>query len=237
MWVARLPIEPVAALSALRTTPGIEAGEHDGQTWLRGRDLNESLQTALSKLPLLERYDELPDSVLRPTGRLVPTGRLPEISWRPIAEFAEPVLPPAALAGRTTARCAMTLIRSMIERPANLLVLPLVALVEFAATAPNVRLHACRFAVDDSGRAVVHGTPLPPVPGQRYVEEHGVTVPSGWALSPQMPASIVATTMQLDAGDVAMFAEDGSHEVIKTHQFVRLTRSAVRKSLEHQQRV
>jgi hypothetical protein len=233
-WAVRVPLPHIAALGRLRTCFGIDAAPAPGDdaVWLRGRDLDESLEQALRALPLAERFQVLDDGRLCPADGVVPTGRLPELDWRPLGDVIRPTLPTPALAGRAASKCPLRLVRSAAERTPNVLLVAFDALAGWALHAPEVRLHACRFAVRADGLAVVHGEPLPPLAGRLFVKQHGVAAPAGWTWLPAIPAAVVAESLSLAEGDLVLLHADAPQERIAADQFVRATRSAVRNTRE-----
>ena len=68
---------------------------------------------------------------------------------------------------------------------------------------------------------------LPPLPGQRWVEQEGIAVPAGWTWTPAVEAALVRQVFGLAAGDVALWHADGAWERIAGDEFVRATRAAV----------
>jgi hypothetical protein len=100
----------------------------------------------------------------------------------------------------------------------------------YGVSAPQARLDRWRFALNDQGEAAVHGDPLPPLPGWRFVERGGVAIPVGLRMEPALAVPIVRTALQLDDGDIAILRSDG-HERIPAWGFVSATRAAIRASL------
>ena len=58
----------------------------------------------------------------------------------------------------------LRLVRSNVEKEANVLLVELRAWRNYAATAPRIRLLHLSFAVSDDGQVVIRGLPLPPLP-------------------------------------------------------------------------
>ena len=98
--------------------------------------------------------------------------------------------------------------------------------------APQVRLDRWRFAVAADGRVAVHGQPLPPLPGRRWVEQEGIAVPAGWTWTPAVEAALLRQVFGLAEGDVALWDVDGAWERIAADEFVRATRAAVRATVK-----
>jgi hypothetical protein len=103
---------------------------------------------------------------------------------------------------------------------------------DYAIRAPQVRLDRWQFAADEGGRVVIRGQPLPPLAGQRWVEQDGIAVPAGWWWSPPVEATIVRLVLGLEADDFALWQLDGTWERIGAARFVRASRTAVRATAE-----
>ena len=232
MWAVRLPLEQTAALGRLRTRSGIDAAGDDDAVWLRIAEADEQLAAELSGSSLTSCFELDDEDRLVPLGGRVPVARLPQLAWRPLPEFVAVSLPVAALAGRHPERAAIRLVRTDHVQQPNMLLTTIDAVVEYVAHAPEVRLQSGRFAVCADGRTVVQIDPLLPLQGERFVEQDGVALPAGWAVAPAVPAAIVATSIGLSAGDLAVLSSTGTVEVVAADQFVRLTRSAVRATRE-----
>lgn len=235
-WAARFERADAKAVGTLRLRPGLEVLEHEGSLWLRGEGSDDALDLALRKIPGAERFEVLPDGVLRPVGLRVPRGRLPDGVWTPLRGWL--VLEPqsGALAGATDAPAGLSVIRSAATADPNVLVLPLAAWCDWVLQAPEVRLRPLDFAADRQGRAVVRGTPLPPLAGERWVEGSGVAVPCGYAWTPALEAPALRAWLRLEPGDLALLAPDGGIDVVPAAAFVRARRAAVRATVEEGRR-
>lgn len=232
MWAVKLPSEQAAALGRLRTRSGIDAAADADGVWLRIAEQDEQLAAELSGVTLAACFEVDDENRLLPLGGRVPVARLPQLAWRPLAEFIAVSLPIAALGGRLPDRVPIGLVRTERVQQPNVLVTTVDELVEYVASAPEVRLQGGRFAACAAGRAVVQIDPLLPLPGERFVAQDGVAIPAGWAVAPAVPAAILAKSLRLLAGDLAILSSQGAVEVITEDQFVRLTRSAVRATRE-----
>ena len=98
----------------------------------------------------------------------------------------------------------------------------------YGATAPQVRLACWSFAANSTGLVLVRGTPLPPLPGTRFVETDGIAVPLGFAWSPAVPAAVLRRVFKLEKDDALLWTADGVRRRIAAGDWVRATRSAVR---------
>jgi hypothetical protein len=227
-WAVLLPPSAALAAGALRLRTDIEVRAHGQELWLRGPDLTDDLDRALRKLPGAERFTVGADQRLIPLGARVPTATLPDHGWRPLSAWLVPVPQPAALAGELSGRVELRLVRTDRERTASGLVTTLVDWVAYATTAPAIRLRPLRFAAAADDRVLVWGTPLPPIPGRRYVEAEGLALPAGYEWSPPVEPAVLRTLLGTQDGELALFDEEGSYERIDAGQFAQATRSAAR---------
>ncbi|HWE97184.1 MAG TPA: hypothetical protein VG269_24705 [Tepidisphaeraceae bacterium] len=229
-WAVRLPLDKAPVAASLRTWPGVLACETDSCLWLRGSHLTDELTLELRKLPGAERYTLLDDDSVTPIGARVPSGKLPDTGWQPLAAWIAPAPQPAALSGKLDRRAAMRLVRVGGEERASVLVTNMTAWAEYARSAPQVRLGPLRFAVAADGRALVRGIPLPSIAGTRYVEAEGIAIPCGFRPSPPIDPSVLRTRLGISPTDLALFHEDGSWERLDSNDFVGATRSSARAS-------
>lgn len=225
-WALRLPRVNAAALMPLRLAPGIELGEDGESLWLRSRRGDDTLRAALRALPAVARFDWLPENRLRPAGAWLGAERLPELQWYPLREWLRLAFPPARLPADTPPPVLLELVASSCERTANARLLLLDAWLEWARSAPTLRLGKLRFAASSEGHCLVLGSPLPPLPGRACVEEHGVVVPAGLAWRPAVPASLVRRVVGAPEGALVWWDEAGAR-VLGSELFVAATRTAI----------
>jgi hypothetical protein len=165
---------------------------------------------------------------------------LPAGPWTPLADWLDFELPAAAWPGELPERIALTLIRCSGNEEAaeaTLLLTSLSAWATYGRTAPRVRLDRWTFAVDGRSRVLVRGTPLPPLPGQRFVVSAGIAVPAGWRLEPDVDAQTVWDALRrekpgLSDGDLAVCFPDNAWEHVPGDSFVKADRSAIRLTAE-----
>jgi hypothetical protein len=226
-WVLRLPRANADALAPLRLHAGLELGEDGDALWLRGKRADDALRLALRGLPALERFDWLPDQRLRPAGDWLAARTMPDLRWTPLAEWLRPALPSARFPADAPPPVLLELVASTRERAANALLLPLDRWLEWALTAPELRLAQLRFAASADGRCLVLGAPLPPLPGRACVEDHGIVVPAGLAWRPAVPASLVRKVVGAPDDALVWWDETGAR-VLGAELFVSASRAAVR---------
>ncbi len=230
-WAMRLAANDAPSLAGLRLQPGLEVCAQHEEVWLRGTAPSESLDEKLACIPG-EHFAIVDDRLLVPRGKILPVAVLPEANWVAIRQWLEPAAPTAALPGHIPQRLAIRLVRCATPLPANALLTTADLWQQYAATAPGVRLRALRFAQAANGQVLIVGSPLPPLPGTRYVEVAGIALPAGFACEPAVDPAVLGRLLVLDAGDIALFNQEARYQRIAAEHFVRARRSAVRMSAE-----
>ena len=95
-----------------------------------------------------------------------------------------------------------------------------------------MRIERLRFAVTADGRVLVQGTPLPPIPGSRFVLHQGVAVPAGFAWHPAVGADVLSRRLGVSGDALVLWNVDETMTRLHTEQLIPATRSAVRATEE-----
>ena len=227
-WAITLAREDAATLSSLRLQSGIDVAEAGNAIWLRGQAGDEALQAKLASLPATSRFEWQASSQLRQLHERIPSARLPELSWQSLAAWLQGRLPVAALPAHEPVRMALRLVRSSDEHEPQLLLTTLEAFKRFVATAARVRLQRLHFAADADRNVLVRGTPLPPLPGQRFVLWGGVAVPAGFAWVPAVSVQVLAQKFGVPSDALILWNADGTITRLHSEQFVPVSPGALR---------
>jgi hypothetical protein len=227
-WAIRLLRSDAATLAALRLRSTLEVLETEDEIWLRGKSADEELNLKLSALPAQARYEWLPDNRLRPLGKMIPAAVLPSAPWQPLKSWLQAVFPPAALAGMDPVPVELRLVRSAGEHETNLLQTDMSEWSRYALTAPKVRLERLRFAVDNVGRVLVQGNPVPPLPGKRFVVHGNIAVPAGFAWTPAVSTPVLLRVFGGAESSLILWEEQGRFTRFSAEQFVPASRAAVK---------
>jgi hypothetical protein len=231
-WAVRLTSADVQHAVRLWRVPGVEVCAVERTVWLRGPEQNEALELRLRSLPGAERFSVLPDGQLCSPGALVPRGWLPPGPWVALNAWLVVEPPVASLAGRLAVSVPLHLVRAVEVAEPDAVLTDMVRWASYARTAPQVRLDRWLFTAADDGRVLVCGRPVPPIPGRCLVERQGVLTPAGWTWSPQVEPAIIRSVGGLQPGDLMLWHVDGRWERMPGEEFVRASRSAVRKTAE-----
>ncbi len=185
-WALRVPLKNVARAGCLRTVRGTEAAVVGDDVWFRGINLDDVLLPTLLAIADGPVFILVDDGRLTPVRHSVPTARLPLVEFASAAILLNPALPPAKLPQKTPQSTQLKLVRCDSERPAELWCGPTAEFRTWAETAPEIRLHACRYAVRSAEvpQTLVRGNPLPPLNGQLFWMAGKVALPLRWHWSP-----------------------------------------------------
>jgi len=226
-WAIRLAREDAASLAEMRPVAGLEVAAAGTEIWLRG-PANESLQAKLFRLPACARYELIPPNQLRPIDQRIPSNQLPELPWQPLNAWLQVESPVAAFPAQEPRAVSLRLVRSTVELEPELLLTSMEEFQRFAARAAQVRLDRLQFAANPAGSVLIRGTPLPPLPGQRFVLHGGVAVPAGFTWQPAVSDEVLARRFAVASEALVLWNEDGTLTRLHGEQFVAATRGAVR---------
>ena len=227
-WVIRLSRNEAATLAGLRLRSGLEVLEATDDIWLRSKSSDEELTAKLSAVPAVARYEWLPDDRLRPIGKLISTGVLPSGPWQPLQSWLQVTFPPAANLAMEPSRVALQLIRSAVEQEPTVLLTDISEWSRYSRTAAKVRLERLRFAVDNTGRVLIQGNPLPPLPGRRFAMYGGIAVPTGFSWAPEVSPAVLFRLFGGTESSLVLWEEQGTVTRLSAEQFVPASRAAVK---------
>lgn len=241
-WAVQMDRAKVSHLSRLRLRDGLRVCEENSQLWLRGV-YEESPDPAIRSLPG-QHFTIVDRNQLVPAGKRVPLGYLPATDWLPLREWLQVSVPVARWAKVTPPEVVLCLesvpplAASGDERLTNAphQIVPTAILVSaedwqaYADTAPQVRLKRLRFAASSNGKILAIGTPLPSLPGTRFIIDQGIAIPAGMRWCPAVDANVVRKVIGVTDCLVLWEATD-SWEMIPDDTFVAATRVAIRSTL------
>ena len=231
-WAICIGVEDASALAPLRLVSGVEIAVLGAELWLRGRALDEATAARLSALPGRGRFEWIGSDQLRRLDHRIPSERLPTASWQPLSEWLRVELPVAAIPAYLPPTVSLRLVRSVEERDPDLLLTTLEEFHRFILEAANVRLERLRFATSDDSRVLVHGAPLPPLPGRRFVLHQRVAVPAGFTWQPAVSAEVAARRFGASGDALVLWHEDNTITRFHTEQLIPVTRSGVAATLK-----
>jgi hypothetical protein len=208
--------------------PGLEVAELGDLLWVRGPGGEEEAASILALVPAARFFDLLAPDRLRPRGRLVPTARLPAARFLSLRSWLTLRVPSLALPGETKTGVELRLVPGRAPgRPSGndeLLLTDLEGFRRFLAHAPIHRLTPLVFTVNGESEVLVRGTPLPPIPGERYVLRNGIAIPAGWVWTPTVAPHVLRTWLGLAPSTLAVWRRDGTIGEVPPSAFSPATR-------------
>ena len=244
-WVGIISDTSLVPLGRIRTIPNLEAAR--GSDWLWVRNISQSRtkledELLINTVPWQERYHILDDILLRPVGSLIPTARLPRLSWLPLIDLLKPTLArplmPAHWPAPLPHPVSKVLSPLQAKQPEwakpEFLMVSSEDWLQFAETAPELRLKQLKFAQAARRFCLVGGQPLPPIPGT-YIYQYQQTLwPAGNL--PHQNSTLILWNQYLELGkdDLALIHADGTYELIPLPAWVPASRSAARLSVQPQ---
>jgi hypothetical protein len=229
-WAVCFPRSVAHTALPLRLHSGIEACDVGDALWLHGAGGFENIGQLLHRIPGLTAFIVNADNSITLTGKRIPTGKLPDGPWSAFNGIVTLRPQPAALPATISTKAPISILRSLREQEPGAMLMELRQWADYAVSAPRVRLDPLRFAVCSDGRVLVVGHPLPPVPGEYFINLGGLLIPCGYEWRPRLEPAILRRAMNLHADDMALFRADTSYERVRGESFVRATRSAARRS-------
>jgi len=245
-WAIRMSVRHLQRAGELRAWPSIEAADSGDVVWLRGDGLDSALQRTLAPIADGPVFQHAEDGRLTVFGNAVPTERLPNLNWQRLADFLQPVLPTARLTSVQLPRITLLLERSTDVQHEAVMVTDWKSFSNWANTAPEVRLHCCRFAVfheaaghdslnsDRVARVVIQGNPLPPLEGERYWLAGRVAVPLGYRWTPAVDVATLEASIrkqnERNAGPQSLWIWNGAKntiDVVEGTDLILVTRANV----------
>jgi len=211
-------------LGAVRTVPGWKAAIDDAGIWLKGPIDNGRSQIAIKSLPAKASYRADDKNRLFPEGKQTPVLVLENMEWLNLPDFLPVELPVSAMPAETPPAIAVRLTRTFDPEPAAALVVPIQVWTAYRKSAPQVRLRALRFAINNE-EALITGAPLPSLKGRTYWQHKNILIPSGYTFEPLIIGELVSGKVFPD--DLALMNPAGEIELIPALAFKSAERNSI----------
>lgn len=224
MFIALVKSNDLASLAPHRHRDGWKVAVHgDGTCFLKLPQSAEN-EEYFAHLPCLKRWTLDDRNRLTPPGKELPDALLPELAWLPLASL----LPITSTEIRENepffGHLGFSLIESSKEMDPSALLLPFHSFSTWAENAPFPRLSKIKYALCNSGQALITGPPLPPLAGQTFYRNHKLLIPSGYAL----PSFIRAEDLTRGNDQILLIDPDNTVHTIGSELFLPATRSSIR---------
>lgn len=213
--------------------------------WLRYPADSEKCRHAATTIPCEHFYSESGDLLIR-DGETVASARLPTLTWTPLKDFVQLILPKAGLAGRlqTKQLGVWELQRSSHERAVEAALYELEPLAAWLKGASNARTTPLRFCLARFGQVntanepseapllvFIIGTPLPPVNCIFLCRDERIFTPAGFQWEPNLDTTLVAQSFGLQTKQWLLWTTDYGWTTIFDDQCVPLSRATLRATL------
>lgn len=230
-WALCLSHRQAGTLAKLYDVRGVEIAELPELVWARGSGSENEIERILTLVPSSRFFEAFDDGRLRPRGRLLSTGRLPDARWMPLHEWLSFRVPTPGLPAELSRGAEVRLVPDPSPAASDghevLLMCDAHAFRSFSSHAPGHRLEPLSFVVNDErSEVLIRGKPLPSVPGSRFVLRNGIAIPVGLTWSPLVGASVVRAWLGLSEHVIALWRPDVGISEIAEHAFVSAKRRA-----------
>lgn len=224
-----MALERAYTLARIRTLPDVDVAVVDDDLWVRTTD--ESNLDALACLPAERRYLWNSDGQLVPFGQTLPVDRFQDsMQWTELDEWIEVDAPPSSYCGEFDVEPKLNLVRDEQVTDPNLMITGYTPWLDWCVHAPMMRLAPLRFAMSDEQDVMVHGRPLPPIPGRFFHLTDCIALPLAYRFDFPFDPTDIAELIDLRPDEIAVFELDGMWHRVGRNEFVDTTRAAVRAS-------
>jgi hypothetical protein len=242
-WVVRIPTDEISPSTIAVVGDFGDVAMDERFVWFRLHGPIASLQTVLAAIPGL-RWSLRDDRLFRLHCR-VPDGRLPQLDWRPVHQWAQVELPRINVAAKLPqgSHRPLRLARGGRETPSSLMLTSIAKLARWAEGAPDERLRLLRWVVRKQthppstegmradpaeGECLILGSPLPPIEGQFFVVRDRIAVPAGHQWLPRASTADVRQVFGLTENDWLIWESTDQYSVMDNALFATATRGSIR---------
>ena len=222
-----LAMTDIAALSNIRTWPGLLVAVTGDEIWVRGIP-PDTTDIQLRKLPAKHTFLADAQERLFLPGKHTPHDMLKKMSWEAIASFMTVELPVSAMPARSGEGYAVRLAPTTANAEPFAILTTLEHWKTYADTAPLIRLQRLSFAVCETGEVLIIGTPVPSMPGKVFTLRDNILLPAGYDFDPPVIGQLIPSWSGTESDTLLLFRVDGQWEKIPGNVFVRASRSAIR---------
>ncbi len=213
-------------LAAIHRYDFLKIARQENLVWVKNISEKLLLTAAIQRIPS-QRIYATAEGLLYPYGKLIPIGNLPDLTWLPLQQGLPVELPPInpnyfgmeeeiplALVPRATPETALFLLVNLVD------------LERYLATAAAWRLAALQWMVIGNYHALLKGKPMAPLLGTPYWRRGAHILPLGLDL--EWPMLAQATHQHLDpAQNHWIFWQKNSHYgLLPKNHFKPLSRSS-----------
>jgi len=222
-------------LARIRHWSNLKAATEGDTLWVKDLDYAQVQSREVQSIPFKTAYYEQHDRLFPLHSRL-PHRTVPALLWSPIDRALVVQLPSFnhnyfGLDQQLFIRLTPT----QAEAEATAMITTVDVLAPYVATAPAVRLESIRWALLDTGRVFLLGTPLLPLPGHTLWPRKDLLLPTG--LDFELPLLTDAIQKKVSPGrdQWVLWHADHSYSLIAKNAVMPLSRSSFRLTLNQSQ--
>ncbi len=217
-------------LGRIRHWNNLTLATEDNLIWIKGLDYAQISSVEIRSLLDKKIYYEK-NGRLYSMGSVLPDRITPSLLWSPIDRGI-----PVALPSRNhnyfgvDQRIPIRLIPMEEERPTTAALVSLESL-RYVESAPGIRLAQIRWAVLNSDRAFLMGSPQLPLPGYTYWQHQDMLIPAGYDFEHSVLRNLLQRTICPGRTHWILWNIDNTYTLISKEDLQPLSRSSFRLTL------
>lgn len=219
-------------LGNLRARPHLKLAMEGNLCWLAGLSEEEIDSKYIQGIPTKKIYAEKSGMLFLYKSSL-PSMRIPDVLWTPIDRALRIEVPSynENYFGLKDEIKIMLIPSDMCSLPSAMLV-ELDVLEKYLNQAPAVRLSRIKWVLVNGNKALLLGSPLLPIKGCTYWNRGRHFLPEGYDLELHSLQSDIDKKLNIDTTQLSFWNEEGTFQLINEDDFVPLSRSSFRLTLE-----
>ena len=219
-------------LGSIRDWDNLKMGKEGELIWVTGFIESQIKALELQTIPHKQVYNAK-DGKLFKLGSLLPSRNQPAVLWTPISRSLPVTLPDFNhnYFG-LEARINVQLKPVATEQIAAALLTPLSVLGNYLATAPAIRLKSLSWVVVNQEKALIIGTPLLPISGKAYWQQHDSFLPLGYDFELPILSNAIHEALNPTSTNWLLWQENSEYTNIQKAFFEPLRLGAFRKTIQ-----
>lgn len=219
-------------LAPLRVWSNLKMGSAENELWMKDFDFAQLNSNEVKSIPDIRLYYEQ-EGKLYKLNSLLPERYLPNVLWTPIDRMLQVQLPAFNhhFFG-INEKIPFAIAPFEHEQDASVLLTHVKTLAAYINTAPEIRLTAIKWVALNNDKVCLLGTPLLPIEGEAHWVYGDMIFPAGYHFDKPMLSNEINTLLNADKSSYILWNKDGSYAFIEKNDFVTLSLSSFRKSVD-----
>ncbi|MFN8672363.1 MAG: hypothetical protein U0457_09855 [Candidatus Sericytochromatia bacterium] len=210
----------------------IEVAEDNNLIWVKIPELTEELDLIIKKIPLEHKYYFDEKNRLFEFDKITPIEVLKKLNWESIYDFLDISFSLTdTKIEKIEPNYKVELIVSSAYQKGSALLVDLKDLKNYVETSSNIRFKHLIFASNNI-QSIVIGEPLPAIKGKEYCLKNNLLIPSGYSFELELLYPLIAKKLNAKNNAYILFYEDNTYEKILIENFIPVSRSAIRLSMQ-----